>query len=139
MTSGRSLLTELEMLSPLQAQLLLGLTFLALQSKDNLSCRLGLFVKDGLCLSTESHLLGIVTTFSLSKVRCLTSLVLCDLVVFVLLALTTAVRFPFFGYIHHVAAVLMLLVQDKEMEEKVVSTRERCYNRNGRLAARLLK
>jgi hypothetical protein len=130
MTSRRRLLTQLEMLSPLQAQLLLGLTFLALQSEDNLSCRLGLFVKDGLCLSTESHLLGVITTLSLSKVGSLTSLVLCYLVVFVLLALATAVSLAFFRNIHHFAAVLMLLVQDKEMkrEDMVVSTGERCYN-----------
>jgi hypothetical protein len=121
MTSRRRLLTQLEMLSPLQAQLLLGLTFLALQSKDNLSCRLGLLVKDGLCLSTKSHLLGVITTLSLSKVGSLTSLVLCHLVVFVLLALATAVRLAFFRNIDHVAAVLMLLVQDKEVKEMIMS------------------
>jgi hypothetical protein len=117
MTRRRRLLTQLEMLGPLQAQLLLGLTFLALQSKDNLSRRLGLFVKDGFGLSTKSHLLGIVPTLALSKVGCLASLVLCHLVVFVLLALATAVRLAFFGYIYHVAAMIILIMKQRENNE----------------------
>jgi hypothetical protein len=97
------LLTQLEMLGALQAQLLLGLTLLALQSEDNLSRRLGLFVKDGFGLPTKAHLLGIVPALALGKVGGLTGLVLCHLVVLVLLALATAVRLAFFGYIYHLA------------------------------------
>jgi hypothetical protein len=108
MTRRRRLLTQLEMLGPLQAQLLLGLALLALQSKDNLSCRLCLFVKDGFGLSTKSHLLGIVPALALGKVGRLSCLVLCHLVVFMLLALATAVRLAFFRYIYHLAEILMI-------------------------------
>ena len=90
------------MLSSLDAELLLGLTFLAFQSKYDLSCGLGLLVKYGLGLSTETHLLGIVTALSLGEVGSLTSLVLGYLVHGVLLALSGAVCFAFFGNIHHV-------------------------------------
>jgi hypothetical protein len=117
MTRRGRLLTQLEMLRTLQAQLLLGLTFLALQSKDNLSRRLGLFVKDGFGLSTKSHLLTIVPTLALGKVGRLTCLVLCHLVVFVLLALATAVRLAFFRYIYHLAAMIILIMKQRENNE----------------------
>jgi hypothetical protein len=107
MTCRRRLLTQLEMLGPLQAQLLLGLTFLALETQDNLSCGLCLFVKDGFGLSTKSHLLGIVPALALGKVGRLSCLVLCHLVVLMLLALATAVRLAFFRYIYHLAVILM--------------------------------
>lgn len=94
------------MLGSLEAQLLLGLTFLTFETKDDLTCGLGLLVKDGLGLSTESHLLGVVSSLSLSKVRRLTSLVLCDLVEGVLLALTRTVCLTFFGYINHDAQLV---------------------------------
>ena len=50
--------TELEVLSSLEGKLLLGLTFLTFETKDDLTCGLGLLVKDGLGLSTKSHLLS---------------------------------------------------------------------------------
>jgi hypothetical protein len=81
--------------------LLLGLTFLTFQTKDNLTGSLGLLVENGLGLSTESHLLGIVTSLSLRKVGRLTGLVLRDLVQRVLLALTRTVSPAFFWDIDH--------------------------------------
>jgi hypothetical protein len=89
-------------LGSLEAQLLLSLTFLAFQSEDDLTGRLGLLVKYGLSLSTESHLFGIVTSLSLCKVRCLSRLVLSHLVHSVLLArAVSTVRLTFFWNIHH--------------------------------------
>lgn len=86
MTRFRLLGTELEMLGTLETKLLLRLTFLAFKTKNNLTSCLSLFVEDGLCLTSKTHLLGVVTSLSLSKVRCLTSLVLGHLVDLVLLA-----------------------------------------------------
>jgi hypothetical protein len=88
-------------LGSLNAKLLLRLAFLAFQSKNDLTRRLGLFVKDWLCLSTETHLFAIVTAFALRKITRLAGFVLCYLVHFVLLALSRAVRSAFFGNIHH--------------------------------------
>ena len=94
--------TELEVLCTLESQVLLGLTLLALQTKDNLTSGLGLLVEDGLGLTSETHLLGIVTTLSLGEVRCLSCLVLCDLVDLVLTALLAGtVSLTFFGYVNH--------------------------------------
>ena len=101
MTRCSCLLSKFEVLGSLVAQLLLGLTFLTFKTKDDFTCGLGLLVKDGLGLSTETHLLGIVTSLSLSKVRRLSGLVLGDLVKGVLLALTPAVSLTFFWNIHH--------------------------------------
>jgi len=101
MTRLSSFGTQFEMLGPLEAQLLLGLTFLAFQSKNNLTGCLCLFVKHGFGLSTETHLFGIVTALSLCEVRCLTGLVLCHFVKDMLLALSLAVGFTFLWYIHH--------------------------------------
>jgi hypothetical protein len=89
------------MLSSLDAELLLGLTFLAFQSKYDLSCGLGLLVKYRLGLSTETHLLRIVTALSLGEVGSLASLVLGHLVQGVLLALTRAVCLTLLWNIHH--------------------------------------
>jgi hypothetical protein len=96
-----SLLSQLEMLGSLQTQLLLGLTFLTFQTQDNLTRSLGLLVENGLGLSTETHLLGIVTSLSLCEIGSLTSLVLGHLVDGVLLALASTVGLAFFGNIHH--------------------------------------
>jgi hypothetical protein len=51
-------------------------------------------------------LLGIVPALALGKVGRLSCLVLCHLVVFMLLALATAVRLAFFRYIYHLAVIL---------------------------------
>jgi hypothetical protein len=89
------------MLGSLDTQLLLGLAFLTFKTKDNLTGSLSLPVKDGLGLSTETHLLGIVTPFALCEIRRLTRLILSYLVGGVLLALTGTVSLTFFWNIHH--------------------------------------
>jgi len=86
-----SLLSEFEVLGSLEAQLLLGLTLLTFQSKNDLTSSLGLLVEDGLGLSTESHLFRVVTSLSLCKVGSLSGLVLSNLVQGVLLALSSTV------------------------------------------------
>ena len=101
MTSRGGLGTQLEMLGSLQAQLLLGLTFLAFQTQYNLSCGLGLFVKDRLGLSTETHLLGVIPTLALREIGGLAGFVLGDLVQLVLLALTSAISLALFWDVHH--------------------------------------
>ena len=101
MTRGCCLGSQFEMLGSLQTQLLLGLAFLTFQTQHNLTCGLGLLVKDGLGLSPKTHLLGIVPTLSLSEIGSLTGLVLCHLVDSVLLALASTVGLAFFGYVHH--------------------------------------
>lgn len=76
------------MLATLKGQLALGLALDALQSQDNLLGGLGLLVEDGLGLTTITGLLAVVTTLSLGEKRSLTSLVLGDLVLGVLAALS---------------------------------------------------
>lgn len=101
MTGGGGLGSQFKVLGSLQAKVLLGLTLFAFQTQDNLTGGLGLFVKDGLGLSTESHLLTIVSAFALGKVGRLAGLVLRHLVHGVLLALAGAVGFALFRNIHH--------------------------------------
>ena len=55
------------MLASLQGKLLLGLAFGALQTQGNLLGRLGLFVEDGLGLTTVSPLFAVVTTLTLGE------------------------------------------------------------------------
>ena len=94
--------TKLEVLRPLQREVLLRLTFLALQTQDNLTGRLGLLVEHGLGLTSETHLLGVVTALPLGEVGCLPRLVLGDLVDLVRTALASgAVRLAFFGDVDH--------------------------------------
>jgi len=96
------LLSKLKVLRSLQAQLLLTFALLALKTDDNFSCCLRLFVKNWLCLSSESHLLVVITALSLGKVRRFAGLVLGDFVHGVLPALLSlAVRLTFLGAIHH--------------------------------------
>lgn len=59
------------MLATLQCQLCLSLASCALQSQDNLLCRLSLLVEDRLGLTTITGLLSVVTTLSLREQRCL--------------------------------------------------------------------
>lgn len=101
MTGCCRLLSEFEVLGPFQAQLLLRLTCLAFQPEYDLTCRLGLLVEDGLCLSTESHLLRVVTSLPLCEIRRFAGLVLCDLVHGVLLALAATVCLAFLRDVHH--------------------------------------
>ena len=94
--------SKFKVLGTLDAQLLLRLALLALQTKHNLTCRLGLLVKNWLCLSTKTHLFGIVTALSLCEVGSLSRLVLAHFVNSVPLAfLTRTVGSTFLGYIHH--------------------------------------
>jgi hypothetical protein len=102
MTSLSLLGTELEMLRPLQSQMLLSLALLTFHTQHNLPCSLGLLVKDGLGLTTETHLLGVVTTLSLGEVGGLARFVLGDLVDLVLAALLAGAEgFAFLGYVNH--------------------------------------
>ena len=57
------------MLASLQRKLLLGLALRALQTQDNLLGGLGLFTEDRLGLTTETLLLSVVTTLTLSVQR----------------------------------------------------------------------
>ena len=94
--------TQLKVLRPLQGQMLLSLASLTFQTKNNLTSSLGLLVEHGLGLTTETHLFGVVTPFSLSEVGSLAGLVLSHLVNLVLTALLAGtVCLAFFGYVHH--------------------------------------
>lgn len=79
--------TQLEVLASLQGQLSLGLAHNTLQSQDNLLGGLSLLVKNGLGLTTETRLLTVVSSLTLSEQGSLTSLVLSNLVLGVLTAL----------------------------------------------------
>mmetsp|Transcript_13448 Transcript_13448/g.20227 ORF Transcript_13448/g.20227 Transcript_13448/m.20227 type:complete len:119 (-) Transcript_13448:70-426(-) len=81
------LFSKLEVLCALDAQLLLSLAFLALKTECDLLGGLGLFVKNGLGLTTETHLLVVVPSLTLSEVGSLASLVLGNLMKSVLTAL----------------------------------------------------
>jgi len=95
--------TELKVLSSLEGKLLLGLAFLAFQTEDNLTGGLGLLVENRLGLTTETHLLGVVSALALGEVRGLAGLVLGDLVHLVLLALLAgAVGLALLRYVHHI-------------------------------------
>ena len=68
--------SQFEMLGPLNSQLFLRFTLLTLQPEHNFPCCLSLLVKHGFGLTTETHLLRVVTAFSLGEVRCFTGFVL---------------------------------------------------------------
>ena len=95
-------MSKFEMFGSLEAQLLFDLAYLAFQTKNNLTGGLSLLVKDWLGLTTETHLLRVVTPLSLSKVGGLACLVLCHLVDGVLLAFRrSTVGFALLRNIHH--------------------------------------
>jgi len=81
--------TQLEVLTSLQSQLSLGLTVDTLQSQNNLLGGLSLLVENWLGLTTETGLLTVVSSLTLSEQGSLTSLVLGNLVLGVLSALLT--------------------------------------------------
>lgn len=81
--------TQLEVLTSLQSQLSLGLASNTLQSQNNLLGGLGLLVENWLGLTTETGLLTVVSSLTLSEQGSLTSLVLGNLVLGVLSALLT--------------------------------------------------
>jgi hypothetical protein len=85
-TLGLLVTTKLEVLATLQSELLLGLARGALETEDDLLGGLGLLVEDGLGLTTVTALLAVVTALTLSVQRGLSSLVLGDLVLGVLVA-----------------------------------------------------
>jgi len=60
---------QLEVLASLESQLCLGLALCALQSQHNLLGGLCLLVEHGLCLTTITTLLSVVTTLSLGEQR----------------------------------------------------------------------
>jgi len=80
------LLTELESLATLEWEHSLALALSALDLQDDLLCCLGLLSEDWLSLTTETLLLGIVSSLTLSDKGSLTSLVLGNFVTRVLLA-----------------------------------------------------
>lgn len=75
------------MLTSLQGQLTLGLTSDTFQSQDNLLGSLSLLVENWLGLTTETRLLTVISSLTLSVQRGLTSFVLGNLVLGVLTAL----------------------------------------------------
>ena len=115
MTRSSSLLSKFKVLCSLQAKLLLGLAFLTFQPQNNLTGSLGLLVKHGLGLSTETHLFGIITSLSLCKIGGFSSLVLGDLVDGVLLALSGTVSFAFLRYVNH----CKIFVLERRKQKKV--------------------
>jgi hypothetical protein len=64
-TSDLLLLSQLEVLGTLKAQLLLSLAVLAFKTQHNLLGGLSLLVKDRLGLTTITHLLVVVTSLTL--------------------------------------------------------------------------
>lgn len=58
---------KLKVLASLQGKLGFGLALYALQSQYNLLRRLGLLVKDWLCLTTVTGLLSVVSALSLRE------------------------------------------------------------------------
>ena len=112
-TRSCCLLSQLKVLGSLDAKLLLGLALFAFQTQDNLSCSLGLFVKNWLGLSAKSHLFGVVTALALCKVGSLTSLVLRHLVCGVLFALASTVCLSLFWNIHHGFCILTATKKQK--------------------------
>lgn len=81
--------TQLEVLTSLQSQLSLGLAVDTLQSQNDLLGGLGLLVENWLGLTTETRLLTVVSSLTLGEQGSLTSLVLGNLVLGVLLAQLT--------------------------------------------------
>lgn len=96
------LLAKLEVLCPLDRQLLLDLAYLALQAQRNFLGRLCLLVEDRLGLTTVALLLAIVSALALGEVGGLACLVLRHLVVRVLAALLAlAEGLSLLGNVHH--------------------------------------
>ena len=86
LTAGLAGIHELEVLASLNGKHSLSLAFGAFKLQDDLLSSLGLLAEDGLGLSTETCLLTIVTSLTLSNKGSLTSFVLSHLHGGVLLA-----------------------------------------------------
>jgi hypothetical protein len=94
--------TKLEVLAPLQRQLLLRLALAALKTQHDLLGRLRLLVEDGLGLTTVTRLLSVITTLALSERAGLSGFVLGNTVKRVLVALrAAAVGPPRLGNVDH--------------------------------------
>ena len=98
---------ELEVLGALDGEHALALALGALELEDDLLGGLGLLAEDGLGLSTETGLLAVVSTLTLSDDRGLASLVLGHLLRGVLLA-PLAVRVASLGNRDHPSYTLEL-------------------------------
>ena len=131
--------SQLKVLGSLEAQLLLGLTFLAFQSENDFTGGLCLFVKHRLCLSTKSHLLGIVTTLSLSKVGRLTRFVLRHLVHFMLLALASTVGLAFFRNVYHGILIDCLITDYLSMVPVPIYNKDKSDERSKNTVTRRLQ
>lgn len=95
------------MLASLQSELSLGLANNTLQSQNNLLGGLSLLVENRLGLTTVTGLLPVVSSLTLSEQGSLTSLVLGDLVLSVLLALLAlAVGLSSLGNVDHFGYML---------------------------------
>lgn len=101
MTSGSLLFSQLKMLRSLKALMLLCLASFAFQSQNDFSRCLGLFVKHGLGLTTETHLLAIISAFTLGEITSLSGFVLSYFVDRMLFTFASAIRFALFGNVHH--------------------------------------
>lgn len=112
------------MLTSLQSQLGLGLAVDTFQSQDNLLGGLSLLVENWLGLTTETGLLTVVSSLTLSEQGSLTSLVLGDLVLGVLSALLTLTE-----SLSKLWNVNWMLVMPKEKDEATVTRREWRENR----------
>ena len=110
--------SKLEVLGTLDTKLLLGLTLLTFKTEHNFTRGFCFFVENWLGLSTETHLFGIITTLSLSKVGGFAGFVLGNLVEAMFLAsLTGTVGFTFFWNIHHLDLCEQLNTVGKMREE----------------------
>jgi len=99
--------SKLKVLASLKSQLRLGLAFITLQSQNYLLRRLGLLVKNWLCLAAIPSLFFVVATLSLSKGRSSTGFVLRDPMNCVLMAFfALAIRTPSLGYVDHCEVTL---------------------------------
>jgi hypothetical protein len=109
---------ELEVLAPLDGQLLAHLALGAFHLQYNLLGRLGLFVENGLRLTTVALLLSVVSPLALGKQGILSLLVLRDLVQRVLAALLSlAERSSLLRYIHLCTISLIKIMQlDDQIE-----------------------
>lgn len=112
------------MLAALDSVHVTGLASLALETQHNLLGGLGLFVEDGLCLTTISGLLSVVTTLSLSIKGGFTSLILGNLVHSVLLALLAFAEGTLgLRYVHHFDLVPLFIRPYLVYHKRQIQTR----------------
>lgn len=110
--------SNLEVLAPLDGQLLPGLAFTALHPKDDLLGSLGLLPEDRFGLTSVTTLFSIVPSSSLSNAGFLSLLVLGYLVGRVFLTLALTVGFPDFWNVNHDDSFRIGLVVKSERSQK---------------------